>query len=350
MTNVDENVTPALVLDGEKLKTLIAEYKKIGDVYYPVKSNSAESIIEIVRKEGCGFLASCTYYLEKLIACGVEAKNILYDNCAAAKEEIAAVCKAGVNFFYTDSSEHFFEVEKYNPAARFLIKISADKTVKKVSKFGIQDFTELKQTIENKEKLAGLGFYIPESSFCYKSLKKQLDFIFRNIKQKEKIEKLNLGGSLKGLLTDPKQKKLLDHYKNMGYFDRIILEPGRNLLNPCMNIETTVIKKRILNGNHALFVDASIYSGLMDVYIEGKKLKIGEKDSLSKNSVSKEMLCQSYHIYGKTSDSADYLGVHRLSQSIKEGDILTIADCGAYCWDMSQVYSGAKKLTLVKLL
>lgn len=325
--------TPALVLHREPFLRLLREYQKIGRVFYPVKSNSAREILTLVRDSGAGFLVSCPFYLDALIGLGVGADKILYDNCAAEGEEIKRVCAAGVRFFYTDSGEHAAEVKAHTPHARFLIKVSAEPATGKRGKYGVVDFSALEEQLSGAGALAGFGFYIPDSSFCAETLEKELDFIFSRTSSKRLM--LNIGGSLKGLLHGQRERSLLASHRERGFFEEVLLEPGRNLLNPCIVMETRVMKRRTLNGVERLHVDASIYSGLMDVYIEGKKLIIRTEGGAGDTP---------YEVYGKTSDSADFLGVHRLPENLAAGDKLLIADCGAYCRDMDQAYGGAKRL------
>jgi diaminopimelate decarboxylase len=338
-----KNETPALVLDGERFMSLVEDYKKLGAVYYPVKSNSSAEIIGLLREAGCDFLVNCPYYLDKLLSLNLAPEQILYDNCGADPGEIAHAARVGVTFFYTDSEEHFAEIALRCPEAHFLIKVSSDAATKKRGKYGIADFSSLAEKIAGTGSLAGLGFYIPDASFCACSLEKQLDCIFdKKISPQNGgtgVEMLNIGGSLKGILTDQRQQSLLSAAKERGLFKKLLLEPGRNLLNPCVSMETRVIKRRTLNGENRLHLDASIYSGLMDVYIENKRLSIRAHGSSAPHDTP-------YLVYGKTSDSADFLGEHRLPTGLCEGDTLSIAECGAYCWDMAQVYSGARPLTL----
>jgi ornithine decarboxylase len=342
MEKVKKN-TPALVLDAGRFMSLLEDYKKLGTIYYPVKSNSSAEIIALLREAGCGFLVSCAYYLDKLLSLGLAPEHILYDNCGADTEEIAHAARAGLTFFYTDSEEHFAETAVRCPEAHFLIKVSSDAATKKRGKYGIADFSLLAEKIAGTGSLAGLGFYIPDSSFCACTLEKQLDFIFDKKLAPQSggtgVEMLNIGGSLKGILTDQRQLSLLSAAKERGLFKHVLLEPGRNLLNPCISMETRVIKRRTLNGENRLHLDASIYSGLMDVYIENKRLSIRADDSSAPHDTP-------YLVYGKTSDSADFLGEHRLPAGLCEGDTLCIAECGAYCWDMPQVYSGAAPLVM----
>jgi ornithine decarboxylase len=334
MPVLPEEETPALVVNSQKLNEHIKEYQKVGTLYYPVKSNSAPEVLELVRKGGCNFLVSCIYYLEKLSAAGIAGGAVLYDNCIAGKDEIAEALRRGIRLFTTDSEEQFELIHGLNPEAGFIIKVSSDGVSRKKEKFGLGDFSLLKEKIERTGLFAGLSFYIADSLFSFDALKEQLAFMAATV---EHTPVLNLGGSLRGLLEDKRMRRLLGEYKTRGFFDELCLEPGRSLLNPCIEMRTAIKRLRLLNGERRIHTDASIYSGLMDVYIEHKNLKMsaggGPHDTL-------------YHVYGHTSDSADFLGIHMLPGDLKEGNIITIAECGAYSWDITCVYSGARPLRL----
>jgi ornithine decarboxylase len=291
-------------------------------------------VIELVEKRGCNFLVSCSYYLEKLSAAGIAGDAILYDNCIAGRDEIAEAMRRGVSLFTTDSEEQFDLIHRLNQKARFIVKVSSDGVLRKTGKFGLMNFSPLKKRIEQAGLFSGLSFYITDSAFSFDTLEKQLAFMAAEVKL---TPILNLGGSLKGLLEDERMRRLLVEYKAAGFFDELFLEPGRSLLNPCTEMRTRVKRMRILNGERRIYTDASIYSGLMDVYIEQKELKISAGDRPHGTR------CQ---VYGNTSDSADFLGTYMLPEDMKEGDTITIADCGAYCWDITSVYSGARPLRI----
>jgi diaminopimelate decarboxylase len=334
MPALPEEDTPALIVNAEKFNKRIREYQKFGTIYYPVKSNSAREVLELVKSSGCNFLVSCIYYLEKAMAAGAAGGAVLYDDCIAGKDEISAALRKGVRLFVTDSEEQFALIHALDPGAKFLVKVSVDGVSGEKGKFGLTDFLPLKEKIENTGTFGGLSFYISDSVFSYDALERQLAFMVATVQH---TPVLNIGGSLKGLSGDERTGRLLEEYKRSGFFDALFLEPGRNLLNPCIVMRSAVKRARILNGERRVYIDTSIYSGLMDVYIENKNLK------MSAGNRPHDTL---HHMYGNTSDSADFLGTHLLPGDLREGDIITIEDCGAYSWDITCVYSGAKPLRI----
>ena len=325
--------TPVLVVDAKKLNERIRAYQTFGTLYYPVKSNSAGEVIALVRDAGCNFLANCAHYLDKVTAAGVPGEAVLYDNCAAGRDEIAEALRRGVRLFVTDSGEQFALIHRLQAEARCILKVSTGGVSGKKEKYGLEDFVPLKRKMEDAGVFAGLSFYIRDSIFSYDALERQLAFMAAA----EYSPILDLGGSLRGLLEDRRMSRLLEEYRTRGFFDEIFLEPGRGLLNPCVEMRTTVRRLRTLNGERRVHVDASIYSGLMDVYIENRAL------TMRADGGAHDTPC---HVYGSTSDSVDFLGTHLLPGGLREGDIITIPDCGAYFWDTTSVYSGARPLRI----
>jgi ornithine decarboxylase len=332
MAVVPEAETPVLVVDAKKLRERIRAYQAFGTLYYPVKSNSAGEVIALVRDAGCNFLAGCLRYLDKTAAAGVPGEAVLYDNCAAGGDEIAGALRRGVRLFVTDSEEQFAMIRGLQADARFILKVSSDGVSGTKKKYGLEDFAPLKKKMEAAGVFAGLSFYIHDSIFSYDTLERQMAFMAAAA---EHSPVLDLGGSLRGLLDDGRMGRLLEEYRTGGFFDRLFLEPGRGLLNPCVEMLTTVRRLRTLNGERRVHVDASIYSGLMDVYIENRTL------TMRAGAAAHDTPCR---VYGSTPDSADFLGTHLLPRSLREGDIITIPDCGAYSWDITSVYSGARPL------
>lgn len=333
MAVLPEEETPVLVVDAKKLRERVRAYQAFGTLYYPVKSNSAGEVIALVRDGGCNFLVNCLPYLDRVTAAGVPGEAVLYDNCAAGGDEIAGALRRGSRLFVTDSEEQFALIHRLQPDARFILKVSSDGASGTKGKYGLEDFAPLKGKMEAAGVFAGLSFYICDSIFSYDALERQLAFMATA----EHSPVLNLGGSLRGLLEDGRMGRLLEEYRIRGFFDELFLEPGRGLLNPCVEMRTTVRRLRTLNGERRVHVDASIYSGLMDVYIENRAL------TMRAGGAAHDTPC---HVYGGTSDSADFLGTHLLPGGLREGDIIAIPECGAYSWDITSVYSGARPLRI----
>jgi len=323
--------TPCILVDKKQLSHEIDRFLSIGMVYYPVKANSFSGIIDLLTKKGACFSVSAVYYLDMLYQLEVPCERILWDNCFSTEQDLDYVISKGVGFFTVDSQDSISYIQQKCPEAEFLIRISNDVVAETHYKYGSLDPIKLMDKVKNG-KLRGVSFHLGKDLFDYESLKKMMEYI----STLGKVNTVDIGGGYEDLFFDPRIVELLEKYRAEQLFENIIFEPGRGLLNSVCKMYSKVLAVRSHNDQNWARIDASIYSGLMDVYIEEKKFKVFD------NSCSKKP----YLVLGCTPDSGDSLGIHELSSDLKSGDIVVIDRCGAYCHDMSCCYSGARKLSI----
>jgi len=324
--------TPRLIIFKKSLENLLKKYKNIGKIYYPIKTNSARELVQIISTNDCGFSVNCPYYLHFLVdECQIAADTILYDNCAATAQELEEVKKKGVKFFVIDSYESYDILKNWKDTS-FLIRFASG--TKGNEKYGTSSPTLIEHA-STHPNFAGISFYIPSSSFSFISFKSMMDSI---LNLGLKLDYVDIGGGLDGLLDNADYRNLIEEYRKKQLFLELILEPGRNLINPCSKIEATVIQKRTVNDEKWIHLDVGIYSGLIDIYIENKELRI----------VGNGQKVIPYKVSGSTTDSADFLGTHLLPENQKIGSKVNIQNCGAYVVDMCARYSGAKQI-IVKI-
>jgi diaminopimelate decarboxylase len=325
--------TPRLILDSKQLLSKINEYSNHGEIYYPIKANANSDLIRFLEPLNINFNVNSLLYLNKLVKHNINPKRILWDNCLTTNEEYKYIIKNNINRFTVDSQDDYEYISKMNLDAKYFIKISIDDVNNnRFHKFGIQNAYDLIKRITKEDKLEGLSFYLDNESFNFENfaymVEKALSFTDVNY--------INIGGCLLNFLTDKRFSALLKNYQKKDKFKKLIIEPGRTLLNPATIMRTSVIKIRELNNKKWIKVDASIYSGLIDIYIEKKKIKF--------KNYSGEL--ENYLVSGYTSDSEDFFGEFSLPKGLQNNDLLDIINCGAYIVDMNVKYSGAKKISM----
>ena len=323
--------TPCIIINRQRLASKVDEFHNIGTIYYPVKANAFPEILKTLYNMGASFNVSATYYLDKLLELNVDTSRILWDNCFSSKNQLDYAINKQVTLFTVDSEEMLNYIETKCPNAKFLIKISNNKIGGNNYRFG-SEHPEKLITLMKKEQLSGISFHLGRSLFNASNFKKMVEFV-RNL---GKFKMLNIGGGYDNLFENDEIVDYLLYQKKEGWFENLVFEPGRSLLNPVCNMFSQVIAVKEHYSQKWAKLDASIYSGLMDTYIEQKTYVICDS--------SKEKTL--YYVSGYTSDSADFLGLHQLSANLKPGDIVKICGCGAYSFDMSCNYSGAKKLDI----
>lgn len=322
---------PILKINKIKLLSILKLYKTKGEVYYPVKANSDEKLIRVLIDNNSYFNVSSIFYLNKLLKLGVNPKKILFDNCLATKRELLYILKKGVTFFTIDSLETYNYLKDKVLELKFLIKVSNNVIDNnKHWKYGLDNnIVDMIDLLRKNNDFLGFSFYISNEIFTIEKVEKMLNYCSNF----GKIKYLNIGGGFEESLIE-KMFNILDKYS---FFEKLFFEPGRSLINSCSTICTKIINIKINDdGKKWIRLDLSIYSGLMDIFIESKKINFNEEDNNG----------DLFYISGYTSDNYDYFGECRLPKNLKVGDILSINSWGAYVIDMAQNYLGSKKLNV----
>ena len=107
----------------------------------------------------------------------------------------------------------------------------------------------------------------------------------------------------------------------------IWMEPGRFLVQDAFTMECHVLDVRERGSETLVYLNASIYDGLLDIAILGMRPRLrffGPHD------------CQMIHarVVGHTSDPRDDLGTFRVPATIKRGDKVELLSIGAYSLDL----------------
>ena len=323
--------TPYIAVERASIAKIINKYKELGEIFYPVKANAYKPLLHFIYEQGCCFNVNSLLYLNSLLELGIPKEKILWDNCLSTISELDYVISHDIQSFCVDSIELYNYISNKSKKAKFFIKISK-RTNETPYKFGSEHFKTLYKCIKKRKVLLGVSFYLGYEYFNENNFVSLVNMAI----SEGPIEYLNIGGGFDNFFNYPKLVEYIKYIKRRRLINKIIFEPGRSILNYSSKIYSTVINVRRINNQNWIRIDASIYSGMIDRYIENKEYRILDSSSQTTN----------YYVAGFTSDCADYFGEHGLSSTLKCGDIITISDCGAYCFDMSCSYSGAKKLNV----
>jgi ornithine decarboxylase len=332
--------TPYLEFDENKFQSLFTEYSKIGTIYYPVKSNDCDVVLDKVEALGGNFEVDSIAHIKYLVVTKkISPNRILYSIPLRKEQDIIQAAKLGVNFFVIDTITEYRKIINHCKSARFIIRLDAKEFITnheiKNNKWGLnlELALQLSRLIErDKFHFEGLSFYLPKGTFYYDNFSKVLNGISETFKN-DSLNVIDIGGGLDNMLSNESYVKAINEIKNR-FNCSIIVEPGRNLLNPCFNLITSVIGKKKLNNRDWLYIDSGVYSGLLDSIIQKRDFQISE------TKMSEESDKILYNVSGPTSDLLDFIGEHHFSAEIKEGDTLIIKNCGAYSVVMQTKFSG----------
>ena len=193
--------------------------------------------------------------------------------------------------------------------------------------------SEMDKEFLNHIESLGIHFHRKTQNVSEWSFKEELQEILTP-ETLEKISIMNVGGGLPvsykntnenvlpAIMKKLKELKLWLSENNI----KLILEPGRYLAGPCVELQTKIISV----DNNNITVDASVYNAAMDSIIANIKLKVkGEKD-VGITSISSHSSEKPYVIKGCTPCSRDMFRYKVFLNNPKVGDVLTFENAGAY--------------------
>lgn len=328
---ITEIPTPYYLFNEKRFATILETYQQIGDVYYPVKANDDDLIVEAAIKNSCCFEVDSIAHIRMLVnEKGVDASRILYSYPIREEKDIKEAVILGIKKFVVDSIDEYVKINRYLDDGEFLIRLNvvdilgSDLPPHK-NKWGlsVQDAQRLIKKINYDGKpVLGISFYLFEDIAKPKMLKLILKKVSKEFAGFS-LKCLNIGGGFSAQELAEFKNLIDDTRLNIGA-ERIIVEPGRFLLNPCIDMIVSVIAIKKVGASRLVFINAGIYSGLIDVVIKGRRFDICDFEKESIGNYESTLVC------GDSSDVSDFLGEYELRSNLKVRDQLMIKECGSY--------------------
>lgn len=239
----------------------------------------------------------------------------------------------GVRFFVVSDKESLLFLESMGIRYNYLIRLKDDVTVHS-KKIGISqnNFSDLLKGVSNG-KFSGISFHISSDISTIEDKKEMIANvveILRKCKRNGNI--IDIGGGLNTENCD----EIYQFVKDLGEYS-IIVEPGRGLVDPCMDLVATVVA--IDENSGIAFLNVGIYNGLLDAVIKKRKYEIYALDNSNPAS-------EKYLISGPTADELDVFGEYELPE-LKVGDKLIFKKCGAYSKVLSTDFYRLNKHILI---
>lgn len=323
--------TPCYLFDEEKFCHMIKKYQTYGKIYYPVKANDDEMIISIIRDNDCCFEVDSIEHIRLLVNhYEIPPHKLLYSFPIKGLLDIQEALEMGVALFVVDSIDEYNKITSLSKDAKLIVRINVlqilnnDLSPEK-DKWGLS-LEDAKMLISYSQKksinVVGISFYIMAEI----EDKNSFEIVFEKIISEFKgvgIDFLDIGGgvSLEQLNII---HSLIETTKTSINAKYIVLEPGRHLLNPCIEMAVRVTAIKNIKGNRLVFINAGIYNGLIDAVVKDKKYSIVDREQTDYSILSTAYLC------GSSSDISDTLGAYELREDLSVGDLLFIEECGAY--------------------
>lgn len=335
------------LINKQNLIAAVKCYSVNAAVYYPVKANNSRDVIKILDPYVAGYEVASMDHLKQLICkLKINPERILYSAPIKTNAEIKKALLLNVNNFVIDNIDELKRVIYLAGSMSLNILLRIDvlnfiKTGQLVLKWGasIKDIIYMKNLIaESVHNYMGLSFYIPQEVESMGNFLAVINGLMHEIGLDD-CKTLDIGGGIPSDVVD----ELLSTVRNMCGFREInfIVEPGRYLLNPNIDMVVKVTDIREKQGLTLIFIDSGIYGGLLDKAIKNRKFRISSMNECNEQFCEEKMKCL---ICGDTSDISDVIGIYELSKSINVGDKLIISECGAYCSTLDTSFCKNKRV------
>lgn len=335
-----DNWQNTFIVKEDVLINNFKNYSALGNVCYPMKTNSSLPVISILKEQienGENYFSISNFsHFEKLESLKISPQKILLINTIASIEVFNKLYKKGVRFFTFDniaSLQSFSKHANLNECKLFF-RISINEVFNLHSHIGASA-KEVKQMLEFIKKYNseyGISFYIPkEINYKKNSLKKMLKFIEKNFSNVD-IKFVSIAG-----IKEPNSinKELLNELKSVLHLNKIFLEPGEFMLYRAIDLKTSTLRYKD-DKRKLLIIRNGIFSGMLDKILYNKNFDI----SILTNNKSiplyhnKSRGRTKIYVYGGSGDSADYLGKYYIQKEFESllliKQELLIHNAGAY--------------------
>ncbi len=353
--------TPSYCYSLNKLKLNIKNFKKhfkqINPIIcFSVKSNSNLQILQEIKKMGIGADVVSKGEMVMALKAGISPKKIVFSGVGKTFDELKFAIDKNILLINSESESEINEIEKISKIKRKKIDIGIrlnpnidSKTLKKIStgkkedKFGLTEFNFLKIIKKYKNSknlnLKCLSVHIGSQITNHKPYIKMLKIIESIIKKSNhNFDFIDLGGGM-GIKYNYNTKKL--NYKKYctaikkflkKYKTKIIFEPGRSIIGDCALLLTKILYIKKTNNINFIILDAAM-NDLIRPALYGTEHKIIA--SIKNNKIVKKK----HEFVGPICETTDkFLSINKF-QMLKEKEILSICDVGAYGMVLSSNYN-----------
>lgn len=363
MINLEEN-NIYFYFNKSKLIENYNRFSELGNIYYPLKTNSNKIIIKnlqpLIEKGNNGYLISSIYYFKLLQSTNVSASKMCFINVLAENNTVKYLYDNGVKFFTFDNMNSLMDFSQYADLSKVKIAIRLSTMQVFSDKFThlgadleecLKMFTFLKNSKCNDY---GISFYIQNN---LKKENKVLEKILEHIQENYSdlgINFVSIGGLNKSKSVI---KNTLESFKCKFKPKQIILEIGRSIVEDTIEIESKIIREKIINNKKTVIIKNGIYSGFFDILLYDKKFELylkSKNDGEIKVGYEKtEINDYEFFMYGGSSDSGDKIGVMYINSKYKnelvKGAKFCIKNVGAYFEEFFMSYSNDFKKVFIEV-
>lgn len=353
----EKHPTPFLALDltvvGERYHELEEGFPD-ADIFYAVKANPADEVIQLLANAGSSFDIASPQELDKVLRCGVTPDRMSYGNTIKKASAVKYFYEKGVRLFATDSDADLRNIAVHAPGSKVYVRVLTDGSEGAdwplSRKFGCNPEMAIELAVLAQE----LGLEPYGVSFHVGSQQRDIDVwdgaiakvktIYERLFSEYGIElkMMNMGGGFPANYLQ-KTNDFATYAEEIKRFlkedfgeraPRIILEPGRSLVGDAGIIVSEVVlisRKSTTALERWVYTDVGMFNGLIETLGEAIKYPL----ATSKDGPVEEVI-----LAGPTCDSLDIMyeqHKYELPLSLEIGDYVYWHSTGAYTTSYSSI-------------
>jgi diaminopimelate decarboxylase len=359
-----EHGTPLFVYSKASMLSALAAYQRgfagrKAKICYAMKANSSLALLQLFAQAGCGFDIVSGGELERVLAAGGRAQDIIFSGVGKSRAEMRRALELGIGCFNMESEA---ELEVLSDVAAGLgrvapvsIRINPDVDPKthpyistglKANKFGIAH-ERVVAAYQRAASLPGLkvigidfhiGSQITDPAPYMDAVDRLLDLVEAIEAKGIRLEHIDFGGGL-GIsyngdqppAADALWQQLFARIDARGFGDRqFMIEPGRSLVGNAGLCVTEVLYLKPGEEKNFCIVNAAMNDlprpAMYQAFHAIAPLRLGNENACT------------YDVVGPVCESGDWLGRER-ELAVKAGDLLAVMSAGAYCMSMASNYN-----------
>ena len=327
-------------------------------VHYALKANSTLAIVRLLRDLGSAADANSIWEIELAQQAGFGPSDLVFTGVGKSAAELERAVPLGLKAINVESLGELARVEaiaaRLGLVARVAWRINPDIDAKshphistglKINKFGIalEDVRELMATIAARPslKLVAVHVHVGSQITTTEPLERAGAFVAGLVPELRSrgvaLEYVDLGGGL-GISYDGREVPtaadyvgvLLTAVRPTGL--PIVIEPGRSIVGPSGVLLARVIDLKPRTGDSDFAVLDAGMAELMRPSLYGAYHRI---DRVREADVP----VRQYEFVGPVCESSDVVGRDRMVSELQVGELVSIADAGAYGAAMASNYN-----------
>lgn len=359
-----EHGTPLFVYSKSAMLAALAAYQRgfagrRARVCYAMKANPALAVLQVFAQAGCGFDIVSGGELERVLAAGGNAADIIFSGVGKTRAEMRRALAAGIGCFNVESEAELEVLSEVASAsgktAQVSIRVNPDVDPKthpyistglKGNKFGVPHGQAV-AAYRRAAALPGLrvvgidchiGSQITNEAPYLDAMDRVLDLVQAVEDAGIALSHIDFGGGL-GIdyngdqppAADTLWTKLLTKLDARGFGGRqLLIEPGRSLVGNAGVCLTEVLYLKPGEQKNFCIVDAAMNDLPRPAMYQAWHAVVPV--------LPNDAPASTYEVVGPVCESGDWIARDR-ELAVQPGDILAVMSAGAYCMSMASNYN-----------